>query len=333
MWRAGCSLLVLLWQCQGQAVEITWSQWQALQAESLSSSSSQVQFKSETSDELSAFVGALPESPAAPQAILQVSRYIKALSGKPLNRETVQQLMQWRQSSAVLQIPSQEHPNQLLTLVNIGNEANTLLQAHETEQQAADYAKLWREGGFTPADFATFSGRSGQVLFLAFLNRLDGPERLAFASWVKQQFSDQTFNPEGRLNFVLARLARVNLDLALATLLVQQPVNEHSYQFLQVDSRYFPEQAQQQLLMQASEHGALRSLSYNLLAKGFADDIRVSAFIAEALSQPERYWMALSVMPQFVAAGTQQRFHAQLGKLSPKQQQQVLARLNGAEQE
>lgn len=309
-----CLFSMCLVSASAFAVEIDRVQWQSIETAH--------------KQPIGAKIIALQQTLDSAEDIYKASQQIKIMTRQTtLKAQHLHQLTKWRRVEAVIDIPSEDHPGQFITIVNIAAEAKAAINGIKSRSAASSLYDKWQSNSFIFNDLATFTGLSGQGTFLSFFNRLPPFLQEGFTDWSVDQLREQHKTASSDYNFVLYHLANRSQRLDVARYLLAQPVNEVSHRFLSTLTQYFDADAQLTILTLAADNPKMRSQSFNALAQHFATDASAALLIANALQHKDAYWSALTVVPAFVNAGNVEAFNNVKKQLVPAQQKQLDMRL------
>lgn len=308
-------LLVGTFSPGGFAIELTPTQWQALQNKPL------------TANLMAMEKAGLGLDTA--EGILSASRLIDSFVIKnKLSAKQIHQLNRWRRADAEIKVFSEQDPNSLEVHIQIGPQAKAALKTIRTNTLANELYQKWQDDKFTQDDLMALKGDNKKQAFSTFFNRLPPFLQTGFANWAMEQFNEVDSKKSGDFNHLLAHMATILGDADIAKFVISElPANEASFEMLKALPEHFDEGEQLVLLKEAAANTKTRTLSFNLLAQKFADDSSVAVLIAEALKERTSYWQALTVLPAFVKAGNVQAFENVAKQLPESQQAQINMRL------
>lgn len=308
-------VLLLPFSSGSWAIDLTLEQWDALQKKPLANNLMAMEKSGLNLD--------------TPVGILSASKLIESFARQSkLTGKQIHQLNRWRRSDAEIKVVSAQDPKILEVHIQIGPQAKVALKAIRSNALANELYEKWQADQFTSDDLLALKGTNKKQAFIAFFNRLPPFLQTGFADWSMEQVKGVAAYKSGDFNHVFAHMAMITADADIARFVIEKlPANEASFALLKAISVHFDEVQQVALLKAAAEKSKMRTLSFNLLAEHFADDVSVAAVIARAMEERDSYWQALIVLPAFVRADNIEAFERVAKRLPEAQQAQIYMRL------
>lgn len=203
----------------------------------------------------------------------------------------IEWVVKQRSREETLEIRNADHPDKLMTIVDLSQEAAATEYFWLVNSRAMEMANQWQRGEWNwPTDISTVD-RVEKAAMLTWINSLDKNKLLAVA----KSYEDAMLANPVDSNQLLAILALETQSSFLFRILWQQPADQFSHMALQKITELEDYQAITQTI-QALENPSLQSQALLLLSKNYVHDEEVQQKLVEALNSEELQWHAAMAM-------------------------------------
>ena len=220
------------------------------------------------------------------------STLLKLLSQLAPNDEQRAWVTKLTNSAATLHIANQDHPEQLLEIINIARQAKNTQFSWQVNQKANIISSKWLRQDW---HWQPLLSAPSEVEYQAIDKATAKVDGLTI-NWLQQQLISQGLASAS--NRLLVLLIKHKSNTKLLTQLWRNPSDEYSYQLLQQLNTLFPAEQVITQLMQASNNKELLSQSLMLLAKNFQHHDKAQQFLIKKLQQADSAWHAATALSQ-----------------------------------
>lgn len=220
------------------------------------------------------------------------SRALKMLSELAPNEQQRNWVSKQTLSSQKIEIVNPDHPEQLITTVNVANAAKTTQFIWQVNQLADQYlieisANNWQWALFNQTDKASV------IAFDKTMTNLS----LAQITQLQQSLTSQAFLTKAT-NRTLATLLSAKANAQLTTQLFENKADEYSYQQLAKVSASYNQKQAVSLLAVAAKNQHLLSMSLLELSTQHADTSEARKELIKHLKSKQNAWLAAAAISQ-----------------------------------
>lgn len=195
-------------------------------------------------------------------------------------------------SQEALTIANPDHPTQLLSVINIAQQAKTSQQHWEINQQVRLFEKRWGTHEWRWQDVIS---PKNILVQKAFKQWISGAEETV-AGQVARGYLTLLEGPMQSDNRLLALLAEYSKSGELYAHLWQNNADEYTYQALAKLPAVFEESAVIEQVVKANTNRKLQSQALFLLAERYSHDRKAQQTLLAALDDPEAKWLTAAVL-------------------------------------
>lgn len=236
-------------------------------------------------EELQRYLQKLPQL----ESILLTQAVLRKLSelGSPTS-EQIEWVEEQGKSELKLVMPSAEHPQNLLTIVDVSQQANTTKLLWVIKKTANQIQTQWDNGTFAWGDYFDHQSVNTHRALVHWLQTIDQPILVQ----VTEHFNEFGLPKVTGSNEVLAVIAKRTLSQAVVEALLARPADEFTYQAIRTLPGKMSETEALSVLQFGLNNKAIRSQVLLKLATHYSHHESAQQMFENALKTPKLKWLA-----------------------------------------
>ncbi|NMH59097.1 hypothetical protein [Alteromonas ponticola] len=230
-------------------------------------------------------------------------------------------------SNEILTLRNPDHPQHLLTIVDIAREARATEYLWKVNAKRRQLHERWQSERWNWTDIANHTDKSDQAALISWLDNLHVNEISDVADNFYQHAEGNPFDS----NHVLVKLALTSQNPALLQRLVEQPADQYSHMALQLLTE-IEDTAAVSTYLHALKNSALESQALLMLAKHYAHYDEVQVTLVNALKSEKSKWHAAMAITVITEQNTAESLARHIDGHAGKANQLALSHLLGLNQ-